>query len=223
MSDSAKPPIASMADSAKIDSKEYRRNGRLAVPEPAWLQIPRAIKIGGAMILLAALIGPAVFGIAVVEQHLLAGAVNDIERDPSCAAPIAQSLVGPCSTQRARVVRTYVDGTGWGAVYHVVVALPRGATADASFVHAPTLYRRMHVGHTITVRMLDGAPFAVGVGDASAAAGDGPLLDRRETWAHVRSGAVSFMLFEVLIAALFLAMKHVRRGIVGAGADKLWT
>jgi hypothetical protein len=223
MSDLQKPPIASMEKSAKINSAEYRRNGRLPVAEPKWTQIPRNLKIGGAMVLLAALIGPAVFAIAAVEQRMLAQAVNLIERDPSCSAPIAQSVEGPCRTLRARLDRKYIEGAGWDAVYHAVVTLPGRQVMDIPFVHAPTLYRRMHERHPVIVRLVGGdAPYAVGVGDASAAAGDGPLLDERETWSHVRFAGVTMMYFEVLVAALYLAMKHVRRAALPAGQNGLW-
>jgi hypothetical protein len=213
MSEREKPPIASMEKNPKIDSAEYRRNGRLAVAEPEWTQIPRNIKVGGAMVLLAALIGPAVFAIAAVEQHMLAQAVNLIERDPSCSAPISQSVEGPCRTLRARLDRKYIDGDGWDAVYHAVVTLPGRQVLDIPFVHAPTLYRRMHERHPIIVRLVDGdAPYAVGVGDTSAAAGDGPLLGERETWSHVRFAGVTIMYFEILVAALYLMMRTTSSG-----------
>jgi len=170
-----------------------------------------------------ALTGPAVYAVAAWQQTRVAAAVGAIERDPSCTAPIAQRIYdGLCLTLSARVTRTYVDGNGWNAIYHAVVSLPGKRSTDVAFVHAPSLYRHLRTGRTVIVRLFAGTPVALGVGNFTAAAGDGPLLDRRQTWANVRDVGVSMMLFEVLVGAVFLTVKHVRRGVLPRGQDGLW-
>jgi hypothetical protein len=187
------------------------------------MYVSRRRALGIALLVLAALTGPAVFAVALWQQTEVAAAVGAIERDPSCSAPIAQRMYdGLCLTISATVRSKYVDGDGWNSVYHAVVSLPGKRTEDVSFLHAPSLYHRIPVGHAIIVRLFDGSAVAVGVGNLAAAAGDGPLLDRRQTWAYVRDIGVSMMLFEVLVAAVFFTVKHVRRGALPRGQDGLW-
>ena len=192
--------------------------------EPAWFAnlTPRRA-VGLILLSLAALSGPAVFGIAVLEQVLLAQAVATIETDPSCSEPIWQRMVGGrCLTSPAPVRQKFIDGTGWNAVYHVVIGVRGGGMEDLTFLHAPTLYRRIADGHPIMVRTFEGVPITVGIGNLAAAAGFGPLLDSREKWALVRYVGVTMTLFVLLAAALFFTVKHVRRGALPKGQDGLW-
>jgi len=175
------------------------------------------------LLVLAALTGPAVYAVGIWQQMEVAAAVGAIERDPSCTAPISQRIYdGLCLTVSARVTSTYVEGAGWNATYHAIVLLPGYRSEDVSFVHAPSLYRHIRPGRPIIVRLFAGTPVAVGIGNLTAAVGDGPLLDRRRTWAGVRDVGVSMMLFEVLVAAVFFTVKHVRRGALPRGQDGLW-
>jgi hypothetical protein len=192
--------------------------------EPAWFaSLTRRRAMGFLLLTLAALSGPAVFGIAAVEQTLLAQAVATIETDPSCSQPIWQRMYGGrCLTSPAPVRQKFVDGAGWNAVYHVVIGVRDGSTEDITFLHAPTLYRRIAAGRPIMVRTFQGVPITLGIGNLAAAAGYGPLLDSRRTWALVRYVGVTMTLFEMLAVVLYFTVKHVRRGALPKGQDGLW-
>jgi hypothetical protein len=195
-----------------------------APKEPAWfVQLTGRSALGLILLALAALTGPVVVGVALVEQLFLAQAVGRIESDPSCSAPIWQRMYGgPCLTAPAPVRQKYADENGWNTVYHVVVGLHGGGTQDVTFQHAPTLYRRIAVGHSVMVRRYAGTPVAIGVGNLDVAVGDGPLLESREKWSLVRYVGVTMTLFVLLAAALFFTVKHVRRGALPKGQDGLW-